>query len=527
MFRLLAFSATVLALGPATWAVAQAPLELIEIGGMFGSENLAAAAAGAVPFSLNDYGEHHTIDKLNDGKYGNPSTWIGGAEGSFAGVRFAQRGEIAAIAFGRDNAGTFADRCLGRYCIQYTQAENAGAGTPDDQWRTIATIDYAASPPPHPAGRHLFRFPTVSATAVRVITDRDEKAGPHALGIDELEVYGPSETIAGKAAQNTWKPVFTAPLRPRQPWPSPIEKRGYLGSPLVEVTPLLFQGELYLLECWRSKWNWPDQPSDTATSRSEMWMAHLPEGPEHYGKRKYVGRVMQDHTLGTAIVWDDRVYVFAVTAHSSNGGREVSMTWSTDMEHWSDPVKVLDSPAGSIFNVAVTRDEHGMVFLWETNGYGRPFTMCYGRVGKPTEPWNPGIIQDARYGMDKYTGGPALYHEGGWYYTLYLEALGGGRYETRITRSKDLKDWHDAPKGRPFLAFDPTRTGLPLRPEQVKECNASDAELCYYKGRTVVYFTGSDQQVGGDLQWATHDGTPRELMELFFAEEAARPREEP
>ena len=43
-----------------------------------------------------------------------------------------------------------------------------------------------------------------------------------------------------------------------------------------------------------------------------------------------------------------------------------------------------------IFNVAVTRDEHGMVFLWETNAYGQPFTMCYGRVDKPTNPWNPG-----------------------------------------------------------------------------------------------------------------------------------------
>ncbi len=512
-------------------AVAEAgpPLELIETGGTFAPENLAAASAAAVPFSLNDYGEHHTVDKLNDGKYGNPSTWIGSAEGSFAGVRFAEKGGIAAIAFGRDNAGQFGDRCLGRYCVQYTQAEKAGTNTPDDQWRTIATIDYAASPPPQPARRHLYRFGPVTATAVRIITDRDEKAGPHALGIDELEVYGPSETLAKKPAMS-WKPAFAAPLhplRPLPPWPSPLKKQGYLGSPLVEVTPLPFRGKLYLLECWRSKWNWPDKPSDTATSHSEMWMAHLPEGPEHYDKRKYLSRVMQHRTLGTAIVWDDRVYVHAVTAPSSGGGQEVYMTWSDDMEQWADPVKVLDSPQGSIFNVAVTRDEHGMVFLWETNGYGRPFTMCYGRVKEPTDPWNPGIIEGARYSMGKYTGGPALYYEGGWYYTLYLESLGGGRYETRITRSKDLKAWQDAPANRPFVTFDPQRTGLPLRPEQAKECNASDAELCYFDGRTIVYFTGSDQQVGGDLQWATYDGTPRELLEAFFPSDAGVDRVPP
>jgi len=491
------------------------PLELIETGGTFGPKNLAAASAGAVPFSLNDYGEHHTVDKLNDGKYGNPSTWIGGAEGSFAGVRFQHKCTIAAIAFGRDNAGRFADRCLGRYCIQHTRAENAGAGTPDEQWKTIATLDYAASMPPEPARRHLYRFPPLLATAVRIVMARDDQAAKHELGIDELEVYGPSEALAKKPAKS-WKPAFTKPLHPLPPWKSPIEKQGYLGSPLVEVTPLPFQGKLYLLECWRSKWKWPEQPSDTATSRSEMWMALLPEGPGHYDKRKYVSRVMRDHTLGTAMIWDDRVYVFAVTAQSSTGGQEVRMTWSDDMEKWSDPVKVLDSPKGRIFNVAVTRDEQGMVFLWETNGYGRPFTMCCGRVKAPTDPWNPGIIEGARYGMDKYTGGPALYYEGGWYYTLYLEALGGGRYETRITRSKDLKAWQDAPVNRPFVTFDPQRTGLPLRPAKVTERNASDAELCYFDGKTIVYFTGSDQQVGGDLQWATYDGSPARLFASFF-----------
>lgn len=319
--------------------------------------------------------------------------------------------------------------------------------------------------------------------------------------------------------------AVVAAAGPPPSWKNPIIKQGYLGSPLVEVTPLPFKGNLYLLECWRSHWNWHGQPSDTATSGDEMWMAELPRGPAHYDSRKYLGRVMKDHTLGTAIVWDDRVYVFAT--NESKKRREISMSWSDDIKHWSEPVKVFDSPKGSIFNVAVTRDEHGMVFLWETNGYGQPFTMCCGRVDKPADPWNPGIIEGARYGMNKYTGGPALYYEGGWYYMLYLEALPGRKYETGITRSKDLKQWQDAPKGRPFITFDPERTGLPLRPKKVKECNASDVELCYYKGETILYFTGGDQLRGGDLQWATYDGTPRKLLGHFFDEEPARPREEP
>jgi alpha-L-fucosidase len=40
--------------------------------------------------------------------------------------------------------------------------------------------------------------------------------------------------------------------------------------------------------------------------------------------------------------------------------------------------------------------------------------------------------------------------------------------------------------------------------------------VVYWKGKTLVYFTGSDQQLAGDLQRAEFNGTPRELFEYFF-----------
>jgi alpha-L-fucosidase len=126
-------------------------------------------------------------------------------------------------------------------------------------------------------------------------------------------------------------------------------------------------------------------------------------------------------------------------------------------------------------------------------------------------------IPDALYGTDKYVGGPALYREGDFFYTLYLQDL-GGKWETCITRSKDLIHWQDAPPDRPFLTFDPSRKHPPLRPQNVMEINASDAELCCWKGKTLVYFTGSDQQVAGDLQTAEYSGTPQQLFESFFAD---------
>jgi alpha-L-fucosidase len=304
-------------------------------------------------------------------------------------------------------------------------------------------------------------------------------------------------------------------LRPIQ---SPVIKQGYLNSPLVETTPISFKGKLYLLECWRSNWDWPGQPSKTAGRNVDMWMAELSAGAENYDKRTYTSRVLEKCTLGTALVWDDRVYVFGTEASSGFCGTELYMTWSSDMTNWSKRVKVLDSPAGVIFNTAVTRDEQGMVFLWETDAYGKPFTMCYGRVKSPSDSRQPGIIEDARYGMHKYTGGPALYYEDGWYYTLYLAEENGGGWATRITRSKDLRTWHDAAENRPFIAYDASRVGGPLRPG-VRENNASDAEVCYHKGRSLITFTGSNQGPAGDLQWATFAGTPVELFSKFYPDE--------
>ena len=119
-------------------------------------------------------------------------------------------------------------------------------------------------------------------------------------------------------------------------------------------------------------------------------------------------------------------------------------------------------------------------------------------------------------GRTRYVGGPALYYEGGWYYTLALWGSKDG-WDTHIARSKNLVEWGKMlPKDRPFVTFDPNKTGCPLIPPERHERNASDVELCYFEGKTIIYFTGSDQTTCGDLQYAEFDGTPRELFEAFF-----------
>ena len=100
--------------------------------------------------------------------------------------------------------------------------------------------------------------------------------------------------------------------------------------------------------------------------------------------------------------------------------------------------------------------------------------------------------------------------------TLYLEALPNTEYETRIMVLRDLKRWQDAAAEPAVPHVRPRKEKPAAAPAGADETNASDPELCYFKGKTIVYFTGSDQQVAGDLQRAEFDGTPRELFEHFF-----------
>jgi alpha-L-fucosidase len=311
---------------------------------------------------------------------------------------------------------------------------------------------------------------------------------------------------SGFALAQPQDPASTRPAR----WTNPIEKKGYLNSPLVEVTPFVFNNRLYRLESWQKYWEVPGLPPPGTRAEEDTVRMFDVEA------ERIISTPLTGHGFATAFVWDGRVYVFAAQWDRPNRkASKINMTQSADLVHWSDPVTVLRAEGPeNLYNIAVCRDERRFVMLYETDDAKYvPFTFKYA-----TSPELTGFerLPDAFYGREKYVGGPALYYESGTYYTLYLHDL-GGRWETRITRSKDLVHWQDAPEDRPFLTFDFTRGNLPLRPPEAREVNASDVELCAWKGQTFIYFSGSDQQYAGDLQWAEFDGTPRQLLEHFFA----------
>jgi alpha-L-fucosidase len=304
--------------------------------------------------------------------------------------------------------------------------------------------------------------------------------------------------------------LLSPSLLAQSPWKNPIVKQGRLGSPLVETSPFVFHGKLYLLENNQRFWDVKGAKPGDFFHEDEVRIRDVKSG-------KKVTVALTNHGFGTAFVWKDSLYVFAGNYGTGKPWRqmtEITMTATADLKTWTKPVTVLKAGKNEyFFNTAVTRGKDRFILLYETNDKRwKPFTFRY-EESNDLRNWKE--IPDALYGKEKYVGGPALYHENGWYYTLYLESLKKG-YETRITRSRDLITWEDAPEGRTFVAFEPSYKNIPMIKPEISESNASDVELCYFQGKTILYFTGSDQTTAGDLQSATYPGTPAQLFEYFF-----------
>ncbi len=326
--------------------------------------------------------------------------------------------------------------------------------------------------------------------------------------------------------QTAWTPVLVAStanepsrvtpvMAEKVGWHNPLVKQGTLKSVMGETTPFVFKGRLYRLENWQK---FMEIPRATVAER------YLEDAVRIWDVEadKLVSVALVGHSFGMAFVWNDRVHVYSAAHPAGKEWRtvtEITLTTSDDLIHWSKPETVLTAEPGEhLFNVAICRGKDRFIMLYETNDKRwPPFTFKYCE-SDDLRHWK--LIPEVVYGREKYVGGPALYYEGDWYYTLYLQNR-SGKFETRITRSRDLLHWEDAPVDRPFLTFDETRPYEywhhgELR--KVHEINASDAELCEWQGKTLVYFNGGDQESAGDLQAAVFDGPPRKLFEAFFAE---------
>lgn len=170
-------------------ASAQITLTLVETGGTFasGQTNLSLAGTAFAKDLINGDGFGvHAIANVNDGVYGNASSWIGETSGyTWVGITLAAPSTISALAFGRDNTGTLQDRQADTYIFQYST---------DNQldWTQFSSLDYVGAPPASPWLRHAYDLgtPLTGVTDIRILVYGGGLDSGTA--IDEVELYAGS-----------------------------------------------------------------------------------------------------------------------------------------------------------------------------------------------------------------------------------------------------------------------------------------------------------------------------------------------
>lgn len=297
-------------------------------------------------------------------------------------------------------------------------------------------------------------------------------------------------------------------------WKNKLIKKGKLNSPVVEQTPVIWNGRLMLVETWQCHY-WDKPPS-----RSKKYYVRI----RNVETGDVLDKCMEQYCFSSALIWDEVLYVFAARYRETKGSKEsnddtgfrdVNMSKSDDLVKWTKPKIVLaGEPYENLLNQSVCHDGRRFVMAYESNDPAYPPYTIKFAVSDDLEIWIK--IPDAIYGTDRYTACPALRHVGDYYYMLYLERLKPKRwFETWLTRSKDLISWEDAPRN-PVIVPDPDQDVHSDHPEGGKECNASDPDLVEWRGKTRVYFTGGDQHWGGNLQYAEFDGTMQEFFESYY-----------
>jgi len=298
-------------------------------------------------------------------------------------------------------------------------------------------------------------------------------------------------------------------------WQNPLQECTLVAGVRSEVTPFVFRDRLYRLENFV---RFHDFPGTTPEYRFHEDGFRIRD----VAGDRIISIPLLNHYFATAFPWEGRVYVFAGDYGEDLPWwhiRRTVMISSDDLITWTKPQVVLEAdPDERLFNYAVCHARGKFYLLYETDDqrWPPPFTLRF-CVSDDLLHWQK-LGPEYLYGQGKYTGGPALYFDEieDWFYCLYLEDLGHG-WETRVTRSRDLRTWHDAPPDRPVVTFDPQREIDPATWPGVKEASASDLELCEFHGNTVAYWINGDQQGAMVEYTGTIDGPLVKFLRAFFA----------
>lgn len=284
-----------------------------------------------------------------------------------------------------------------------------------------------------------------------------------------------------------------------------IRKLGTVQYHLVEVSPFVYRGKLLIFESVR-----PRTPDNTHDGRPYLRIRELHDGtrdvqsPEEFAGGRILTEFGDGFTFGVPFVWDERVLVYASLAAKETESDDIHVFWSGDMKAWDRRVAIPGTHE-RLYNSSVCRVRDRFIMAYETNDPAYPaFTVKFA-ASHDLIHWTKLPVDQGIYGTDRYTACPTIRYVEGWFYMFYLERpTEEWRFETYLTRSRDLVHWEPSPVN-PILA-----------PAPDEDINNSDIDFAELNGRMVIYYSWGNQRGEERLAHAMFDGGLQDWLRACF-----------
>jgi len=301
-----------------------------------------------------------------------------------------------------------------------------------------------------------------------------------------------------------------------------ITRLGTIAAHLVESTPIVWKGRLYLFLYMRGNTSKAELGS---TSYFCFFDWETGEHSTPFG---------EGFDLGSAFVDNDRLYVFGVQGW---GTGKIYCFTSDDMITFTC-FEALSLPGWTVFNTSATKNNEGVYTLTfevsQAPGLCNESYRCYFAQSNDMYNWQLLDPKTHNYKKGKFSACPWLeYLSDGYYYMTYLDVRHdvsvsryyGPGYYTQIARTKNFSEWEECKAGcfmdfgDPGDAKDASGSLTPEEQEMLKKTvniNTSDVDMVEYSGKTLIMYAWGDQLGSDHLSAAVYPGPVAELCSSFF-----------
>jgi len=291
-----------------------------------------------------------------------------------------------------------------------------------------------------------------------------------------------------------------------------IVKRGTIHCDMVEVTPVVFKGQV-----WRGEWVRKDYYPHRAIDANYYRFVNRESG-------QMTAPLAVDTVFGSAFVDNGTVYV----AGTIEGAQDrLRMFASDDLAAWSE-LPGVDLTGYRVWNTSICKADGRYVMMFEISEppeeTGKAFTARFA-VSDDLRNWEV-TPPECCYAHDRYTAPHCLRWLDGWFYDFYLEShheVNG--WETRVVRSKDLVHWEPSPLNPVLRACDEKDKVIadpavpPAQRERIagiENVNNSDIDFTEHDGRVIINYAWGTQRGDEFLAEAIYEGTQAQFLRGWF-----------